>query len=133
MSRSGYSENCSNWELIRWRGAVASAIRGRRGQQFLQKMLAALDALPHKRLIAHEIEKDGDVCALGSVARARSLDATSLDPYDHEGLGKAFDISSKLVQEIEFINDEIWYTPEERFIGVRKWIIQQILQQTEKP
>jgi hypothetical protein len=96
-------------------------------------MLAALDALPHKRLIAYEIEKDGDVCALGSVARARSLDATSLDPYDHEGLGKVFDIPSKLVQEIEFINDYWWGTPEDRFIGVRKWVIQQILRQTEKP
>jgi hypothetical protein len=92
-------------------------------------MLASLDALPHKRLIAHEIEKDGDVCALGSVARARSLDTASLDPEDHEDLAKVFDISSKLVQEIEFINDSWWATPEERFMGVRRWVIQQILQQ----
>jgi hypothetical protein len=37
MSRSGYSDDLENWSLIRWRGAVASAIRGRRGQAFLRE------------------------------------------------------------------------------------------------
>ena len=43
MSRSEYSEDCdSNWLMIQWRGAVASAIRGQRGQTFLYEMLHAL-------------------------------------------------------------------------------------------
>jgi len=47
MSRSGYSDDCDDqWSLICWRGAVKSAIRGKRGQAFLKEMLAALDALP---------------------------------------------------------------------------------------
>lgn len=32
MSRSGYSEDLDMWDLIRWRGAVKSALRGKRGQ-----------------------------------------------------------------------------------------------------
>lgn len=45
--------------MIRWRGAVASAIRGKRGQAFLREMLAALDAMPEKRLIAGSLVFDG--------------------------------------------------------------------------
>ncbi|KGC50992.1 hypothetical protein DO66_5867 [Burkholderia pseudomallei] len=36
MSRSGYSDDCGGWSLIRWRGAVNSAIKGARGQKFLR-------------------------------------------------------------------------------------------------
>jgi hypothetical protein len=43
------------WSHIRWRGAVASAIRGGRGQAFLREMLAAMDAMPVKRLVANEL------------------------------------------------------------------------------
>lgn len=32
MSRCGYSDDYDQWALIRWRGAVESAIRGKRGQ-----------------------------------------------------------------------------------------------------
>ena len=45
MSRSGYSDDCDTWPLICWRGAVASALRGRRGQQFLIELRDALDAI----------------------------------------------------------------------------------------
>ena len=46
MSRSGYGDDIGQWDLIRWRGAVQSAMCGKRGQAFLKEMLAALDALP---------------------------------------------------------------------------------------
>ena len=55
MSRSGYHDGIDQWDLIRWRGAVASAIRGKRGQAFLREMLDALDALPEPKLIAHDL------------------------------------------------------------------------------
>ena len=58
MSRSGYHDDCEGWDLIR--GAVKSAIRGRRGQAFLKEMLAALDALPEKRLITEDLVIDGE-------------------------------------------------------------------------
>ncbi len=63
MSRSGYSDDLDSWALIRWRGQVASAIRGRRGQAVLRDLLAALDAMPEKALVASELETpQGEVC-----------------------------------------------------------------------
>ena len=51
MSRSGYTDDFDDqWALIRWRGAVTSAIRGKRGQEFLREMAAAMDAMPEKSL-----------------------------------------------------------------------------------
>lgn len=58
MSRSGYNDDIDNWALIKWRGQVASAIRGKRGQKMLRDLLAALDAMPEKSLIVHELESE---------------------------------------------------------------------------
>src|SRR6185295_11408998 len=80
LSRSGYSDDGERWDLIRYRGAVASAIRGARGQTFLKEILAALDAMPEKKLIANELEEDGQVCALGALGKARGLDMAGIDP-----------------------------------------------------
>ena len=80
MTRSGYTDDCDDWELIRHRGAVKSAIRGKRGQAFLQEMLVALDALPEPVLISEElIDSEGDVCAIGSVGQARRMDMSGID------------------------------------------------------
>ena len=58
MSRSGYSyEFEEGWGL--YRGAVASAKRGKRGQKFLRELLSALDDMPIKRLISGELERAG--------------------------------------------------------------------------
>jgi hypothetical protein len=131
VSRSNYSEECDeNWPWIKWRGTVQSAIRGRRGQAFLYEMLHALHALPEHRLVAENLEADGEVCALGSVGKARGLDMSGLDPDDYRGIAAKFGIAPALVQEIEFLNDEDGRpdeTPEERFARVRKWIESQIL------
>jgi hypothetical protein len=131
--RSGYSEDCDGWELIRWRGAVASAIKGKRGQEFLREMLAALDALPDKRLIAHELQQDGEVCAIGSVGLARKVDMSTVDPEDYDGVASVFGVAPALVREIESVNDE-WLgyraTPEERFKTVRRWVEKQLLPAT---
>jgi hypothetical protein len=126
MSRSGYSDCCDGWELIRWRGAVASAIRGKRGQQLLREMATALDAMPEKRLIAEELQTpDGEVCALGCVGRARSLDMTNIDAWDTEQVSKAFGIARALAAEVAFVNDD-WINrhsdPEKRWEIVRRWV-----------
>lgn len=131
MSRSGYSEDCEGWDWIRWRGAVASAIHGRRGQAFLKEMLAALDALPEKKLTSWELEKDGAVCAIGAVGKARGVDMTKLDPEYPEGIAKAFDIAAAMTKEIVYENDEggPYYggeTDERRFERMRAWIARQI-------
>lgn len=121
MSRSGYSDDCEQWSLIRWRGAVASSIRGKRGQAFLREMLAALDAMPDKRLIKDELAEPGHidlghwglhegpplVCALGSVGVARGLDMSEIDPEDRESVASAFGIPHALACEIMYENDEV--------------------------
>ena len=129
MSRCGYSDALDQWDLIRWRGQVASAIRGKRGQAFLRELLAALDTMPEKRLIAHDLQDaTGAVCTLGSIGMARGLELGKLDPEAHEHLGGVFGIAHQLVQEIEFENDEGMYqeSPEQRWERMRWWVMQQL-------
>jgi hypothetical protein len=131
MSRSGYSYDCENLGL--WRQAVKRAIDGKRGRAFLREMLATLDAMPVKELIAGYLEDGGEVCALGSVGRARGIDMTPLDPEEPEGLAKAFGIAPCLVQEIEFENDENinsllpgQNTAARRWQHMRNWVCSQL-------
>lgn len=131
MSRSGYSDDLDdNWSLIKWRGMVASASRGKRGQKFFMELLAALDAMPQKRLIAHELETpSGEVCAIGSLGKARGLDMSTLDPEDSETVAFKFDIADCLAREIVYVNDEGSFqpeTPEDRFARMRKWVASNI-------
>lgn len=130
MSRSGYTDDMdSQWEMIRWRGAVASAIRGARGQAFLKEMLAALHALERKRLISEDLESHGEVCAIGAVGMKRGIDMSKLDPGDRESVAAVFDISPAMAAEIVYMNDE-WgpykELPEDRYTRMRRWIEAQI-------
>lgn len=132
MSRSGYYDDCDdNWAHIRWRGQVASAMRGKRGQAFLREILAAMDAMPVKRLITGELEIDGEVCAIGAAGRARGMDMSKIDPEDYDSVAGKFGIAAPLAQEIVFMNDEnfdsYWCkTPEERFQKMRAWIVKNL-------
>jgi hypothetical protein len=102
-------------------------------------MLAALDALPAKRLIREDLEVDvgmpfhrGDVCALGAVGKARGLDMSGIDPYDQESVAAKFGIAHAMACEIMYWNDEYRReTPERRFERMRKWIADQII--SEQP
>ena len=126
MSRSGYSDDyCEPRDMAMWRGQVASATRGKRGQAFLRELIDALDALPSPRLIEGSLRKDGDVCALGSVGAKRGINLESLDPDDFHTLSGVFGIAHQLVCEIEYMNDEgswRWETPEERWRRIRGWV-----------
>jgi hypothetical protein len=143
MSRSGYVDDCDDYlQFGRWRGVVASSIRGKRGQKILKEMLAALDAMPIKRLVANELEatdlvsfshwgmiKAPGVCAIGAVGKARGIDMASLDPDDYSSVAGAFDIAEPLAQEIVWMNDEAgpWReTPEQRFARMREWVASKI-------
>lgn len=108
MSRSGYYDDCSDDHLAfgRWRGMVASALRGKRGQAFLRELAASLDAMPDKRLIANELQADGQFCALGVLGAARGIDMAKLDPEDYYSVAEAFGIAPCMAQEIVFENDE---------------------------
>lgn len=132
MSRSGYNDDIDDhWQLIRWRGAVASAIKGARGQAFLKEMLAAMDALTERRLIATKLEAAGAVCAIGAVGKARGIDMAKIDPKDTEQVARVFGVARAMACEIVYMNDEWQYwnteTPEARFARMRKWIEEQII------
>lgn len=131
MSRHGYNEDIDDqWSMIRWRGAVASAIRGRKGQAFLAELAAAIDAVPERKLVAKDFEADGAVCALSAVAVARGIDvaALELDPDDEESarvIADALAIPDSLALEIVFENDEGGphdETPEQRHARMLRWI-----------
>lgn len=137
MSRSGYSEDCDN--LMLWRGAVRSAIKGRRGQAFLRELLEALDALPQKRLVADEmLSPTGEVCALGSVGVRRGMDAELLEGLTEDApddVAKHFGIAYALAAEIVYVNDEArlpyygpWRpeSPEARWQRVRAWVVEHL-------
>jgi hypothetical protein len=143
MSRSGYSDDCDDILAFgRWRAQVVSATRGKRGQAFLKDLLAALDAMPVKSLVSHEFEADGEVCALGCIARQRGIDMSQFDPEDYEvgdDIAKSLGIAHQLAKEIMFENDEFYlWDPakgrirndptegEKRWAYMRKWVADQI-------
>jgi hypothetical protein len=124
MSRSGYMDDCEQWDLIRWRGQVASAMKGKRGQAFLLEMWRAMQSLPEPKLISEKLEADGAVCAIGAVGKMRGVDMSKIDPDDYDAVANAFGIPHQLAQEIMYMNDEAWWraTPEERFTKMKSWI-----------
>ena len=152
MSRSGYSDDLEPQELAMWRGQVASAIRGKRGQKMLMDLAAAMDAMPEKELYAGRLQVDGGYCALGVVGAARGVDLASVDMgedddyFEVDGIAHALNIASQLAQEIMYINDE-WggdykivdgkskyckETPAERWSRIRKWVQKRITTSTTK-
>lgn len=136
MSRSGYCED--GWDsdndpsYLLWPSIVKRTINGKRGQAFLRELLETMDAMPEKRLIAEQLQdKEGSVCAIGSVGAKRGVDMSKLDPEDPDGIAKAFGIATTLVREIEYQNDDDFSwdpddTPEKRFARVRKWVVEQL-------
>jgi hypothetical protein len=136
VSRSGYSDSLDQWALIKWRGQVASSIRGKRGQQLLKDILAGLDALPVKRLIDGELEISGEVCALGAAAKHRGVKNIKEVIPDPHTLSGMLDVTHQLAAEVMYVNDE-WgphnETPEQRFTRVRAWVAAQIWDYEEVP
>jgi hypothetical protein len=132
MSRSGYSDDCDNIHL--YRGAVDSAIGGKRGQQFLKDLLCALDEMSEKKLISDELEIGGEFCALGVVGRKRGVELAELNPEDSWYIGKVFNIAESMAREIVYMNDEDywssgWYkeeSTENRWIRMREWVASNI-------
>lgn len=136
MSRSGYVDDLDQRDLAMYRGRVASAIRGKRGQAFLRELAAAMDAMPIKTLIAGElISATGDCCAIGVVCKARGVDVKPIDYDDPDQVGAAVGIDRVMAAEVEYANDECaefrkdesgrWNlseTPAQRWHRMRKWV-----------
>lgn len=155
MSRSGYvDEEDYSGQFAMWRGQVASAIRGKRGQALLRDMLAAMDAMPQKKLIRnHLCDASGEVCALGALGQYRGVDLSQFERFiDTDGycddpgnlaevLGNRLNAATQLVQEIQYLNDEHLdfeyvngqrreITPEERWQKMRGWIVTNLKETT---
>lgn len=130
MSRSNYDDDFEmNWRGIMYRGSVTSATRGKRGQQFFRDLVAALDAMPEKRLIANELITHGEVCALGALGLQRNVDMAKINADEPDKVGAAFNIAEALAREVVFMNDEAAYhveTPEQRWTRMRQWAASQI-------
>jgi hypothetical protein len=129
MSRSGYTDdNSDNLALINWRGAVKSALRGKRGQAFLRELASTLDAMPDKRLSAGSFKhENGCHCTLGVVGAARGIDMTGFDrdpdDIDTTALGSVLGIAPAMAQEIMFLNDEAygWECRQAADPDTRRW------------
>lgn len=136
MSRSGYTDDYGDdypGQMDLYRAAVDRAIKGKRGQQFLRELAAAMDAMPEKVLIADALQDaDGCFCALGVVGHARGLDLTKVDPEDAHAVSKMFNIAESMAREIVFTNDDdfdysnVSETPEKRWQRVRRWVAEQL-------
>lgn len=127
MSRHGYSDDGENVGM--WRGVIASATRGKRGQAFFRALVEALDAMPEKRLVRGELEdREGSVCALGCLGKAKGVTLEPDDTYEWDKLGEVFNIAPQLAQETMYINDEWgrYGSPEQRWATVRAWAVEQI-------
>ena len=130
MSRSDYTEDfCIEypWAYICWRGAVTSALKGKRGQAFLREALVALDGMDEKKLIVGElVDKDGYACLFGTVGQLRNLDMKRFvgREVDREVVGQLFGVADAMAAEIMYANDEHWRpeNPHQRWIRMRGWI-----------
>lgn len=128
MSRSGYTDDYEHMNL--YRATVERAIYGKRGQAFLLELAKAMDEMPEKRLVSHElITTSGEVCAIGVVCKARGIDVSGVDVDEPDRVGKLVGISRSMAAEIEYENDESSprnETPEERWVRMRKWVEENI-------
>jgi hypothetical protein len=125
MSRSGYSDDADYVDL--YRASVDRALRGKRGRAFLRELAIALDAMPVRELVAHQIVTDGHACALGAVALARGADVSRLDPEDAAAVAVVFGIATSMAREIVYENDEGGpltgaETPAARWTRMRAWV-----------
>ena len=94
MSRSGYTDECDGWEFVRWRGAVNSAIRGKRGQAFLNEMVTALDAMQEKRLLVRLAGDRGRRLLRARGGRPCAQHGPDADrPDDRETVARTFGIA----------------------------------------
>ena len=118
---------------------LAAGISSNRGQVLLRDLLAALDAMQNKKLIAGDyVLPDGKCCALGALGLARGIDPEdmiSLEDSDHRA-AKLFGASISLIMEIERVNDQdleldLRYrtndeVQERRWARTREWVASKI-------
>ena len=121
MSRSGYTDDDGDDPLAhgRWRAAVRSSLRGKRGQALLKELAEALDAMPDKRLYPGSFATaEGEFCTLGVLGAKRGTKMDDLgdeDDCDPGFVANRFGIAPAMAAEIMYMNDEY-------VVDVWKWV-----------
>lgn len=122
----------NQWAL--YSQARRNAVRGRKGRAILAELETALMAMPAKRLIEGSLCRDGEVCALGALARHRGIGDAAMRPLDGDDAwyvaqwaSDSLGLSEALAAEIEWQNDESDLmlpreTPEQRYERVLAWV-----------
>lgn len=90
-----------------WDANCERSLRGKRGQQALRDLEAALLALPDKRLIADAVhDETGGVCALGAYGRHKGIDLSKFpNDYDSDEIGIAGGMPRLVAWTIVALND----------------------------
>ena len=126
MSRSNYSEDCEYLDL--YRGAVDKAIKGKRGQVFLQELADEMDRMSEKVLIAGKlIDESGQCCTIGVICKSRGIDVGPINYEDLYQVSDAVGIARSMAAEIAFENDDEYgmhlnESPTERWMRMRVWV-----------
>lgn len=140
-----------------WRQAARNALRGRKGQAVLRELREALLALSASRLLKGYFCHDGEVCALGALAkyrleRGQAIPATFgraqytrleeieraedvEDEYTTMYLGEKMGLKKTLAWAVAWENDEGGWdsdTPEQRYQRMSRWVEGQIAPEEQK-
>ena len=117
-------------------GWLRSAIRGKRGQQFLRELVTALDALPAPELSCGALEdaQTGCCCAFGAVRRLRGAENVKLwfhpeeEDLSPDNLAEPFGVSNTLAWAVVQANEEMAESNTKqarrrRWADVRAWAV----------
>ena len=113
----------------RWLAHMKSACMGRPGQKVFGELEAVLAAMPDKRLIEGSLTNpDGEVCALGALARNRGMDLSAVFAETDEEVqmwaARELGLTETLAWVIMEENDEELETatPERRHAAMLAWV-----------
>jgi hypothetical protein len=135
--RIGYSEDEDfPGQFALYQANCRRSIKGKEGQAVLRELEQALLALPAKRLIADELRNaEGEVRAVGALAKYRGVEKTEADPEDMEEVGVELGMPRLVAWKVVCLNDIelggygyglVSVTPEERYVKVLEWVRRQI-------
>ncbi len=138
MSRISYSDEENypgQFEL--WQANCRRSLQGRGGQEELRILRDALLAMPDKRLIHGSLaDEDGGVCAIGAYAWHKGLDLQKFDPEDEtDSVGIEAGMPSLVAWKVVEMNDielDSHFTPEERYTKMLEWVNGQIKHSGER-
>lgn len=141
MSRLDYADAdvMIPWDF--WNTIVSRALGGKRGQQALAEMEAALLALPEKKLISDSLHTEEGVCAVGALlahkqAQQEGLDMAAAledmpihdvddsDIYETAYAGMGAGMSWSVAWHMAWLNDDKFRnaTPAERYDLMLAWV-----------